>query len=166
MSSVVFQNIRESKALAYSTYALYATPAYANKNNYVMAFIGTQADKFKDAIKSMNELLTDLPADENVFALSKNSLINRLETERITDDNLMPYYYGLQDLGWKTDINLSLYNAIPSLTLADIQKFHKQKISNVKYTYAILCNENQISTKDLEKYGKVNRLTLEQIFGY
>jgi predicted Zn-dependent peptidase len=166
MSSVVFQNIRESKALAYSTYAYYATPAWAGKSNYVKAFIGTQADKFQDAVAAMNELIKKLPADENVFALSKQSLLNRLETERISDEQLINYQYRMQDLGWNKDMNFTLYNSIPALTLKDIDRFHQQNIAAAKYTYAILCNEKSITADVLSKYGKLTRLSLEDVFGY
>ena len=54
MSSVVFQNIREAKALAYSTYAVYNSASMRNKPNIMMGYVGTQADKFHDAIGSMN----------------------------------------------------------------------------------------------------------------
>lgn len=166
MSSVVFQNIRESKALAYSTFAYYATPGYKGKNNYVMAFIGTQADKFHDAVSAMNSLLKKLPMDENVFALSKESIKNRIETERVTSEDLLNYYYSLKDLGIDKDPNQSVYNALTTLTIKDAEAFHKSKISGVKYTYTVLCNHSKLSVKALEKYGKVVTLSLEEVFGY
>jgi predicted Zn-dependent peptidase len=55
MGSIVFQTIRESKALAYSTFGYYVAPQ--KKNDLLLyGYVGSQADKFKDAV-SMNELL-------------------------------------------------------------------------------------------------------------
>ncbi|MCC7299134.1 MAG: insulinase family protein, partial [Bacteroidia bacterium] len=166
MSSVVFQNIRESKALAYSTYADYSSPAYANKPYTTIAFIGTQADKFHEAIAGMNELLTDLPVDENVFALSKESLKNRIETERVDDENLVGYWFSLADLGETTDSRELLYKQLPTIGMQDVAAFHKTRIAGNIYTYAVLANAEKITAKDLEKYGKVKVLTLEDVFGY
>lgn len=166
MSSVVFQNIRESKALAYSTYAFYNTPDKAGKPYTTVAFIGTQADKFTDAVKGMNVLLDKLPVDENVFALSKESLKNKIETERVDDENLFWYWQQLTDLGFTADNQELVYNALPKMKINDIEKFHKSRIAGNTYTYAVLASSERIKTKDLEKYGKVTVLNLEDIFGY
>ena len=166
MSSVVFQNIREAKALAYSTFAVYSMPSRKEDYNMAMAFIGTQADKFHDAIKGMNELLNKLPADSNVFALSKESIKNRAETSRIDDADLVDYYFGVQDKGLNTDPNKELYETITKISLKEIEQFHRSRIANRKWAMAVVASKEKLKRKDLEKYGKVTELTLEEIFGY
>jgi predicted Zn-dependent peptidase len=166
MSSVVFQNIREAKALAYSTYAGYSIPDEKDKYCSSMAFIGTQADKFHDAIAAMNELLNGMPADSNVFALAKESLKNRIETSRTTEDYLLGTYMSLRKKGQDSDANKALYEALPNLSLKDIEAFHKNHISNRKWALCVVASKDRISRKDLEKYGKVTELSLETLFGY
>jgi predicted Zn-dependent peptidase len=166
MSSVVFQNIREAKALAYSTYAGYSIPDEKDKYCSSMAFIGTQADKFHDAIAAMNELLNGLPADSIVFALAKESLKNRIETSRTTEDYLLGTYMSLRKKGQDSDANKALYEALPNLSLKDIEAFHKNHISNRKWALCVVASKDRISRKDLEKYGKVTELSLETLFGY
>ena len=61
MGSLVFQTIRESKALAYSTYGFYVFPRKKADKYYMMAYVGAQADKFVEAVAAMNELLTTMP---------------------------------------------------------------------------------------------------------
>ena len=82
MSSVVFQSIRESKALAYSTSARQREASKKGAFNYNIAFIGTQADKFTNAVEGMNELIHSLPEDEATFELSKQSIENGIRTSR------------------------------------------------------------------------------------
>jgi predicted Zn-dependent peptidase len=166
MSSVVFQNIREAKALAYSTYAGYSIPDEKDEYCTSMAFIGTQADKFHDAIAAMNELLTAMPADSNVFALAKESLKNRIETSRTTEDYLLSTYMTLRKKGQDTDANKALYEALPKLSLKDIEAFHKTRISNRKWAMCVVASKEKIGRKDLEKYGKVTELGLDELFGY
>lgn len=166
MSSVVFQNIREAKALAYSTYAAYNVPSEAGKPFTTIAFIGTQADKFHDALKGMNELLNDLPSDETAFGLAKESLKNRVETERVSKESLVDYYFSLQDKGLNKDTRELLYAELPNITMKDVRDFHKSRLANQKHAYAVLASKDRVKTKDLEKYGKVTVLTLEDIFGY
>ena len=57
MSSIVFQEMRESKALAYSVYSVYRSPSDSSKSHYTMAYIGTQADKLAEAMTGMTDLL-------------------------------------------------------------------------------------------------------------
>jgi predicted Zn-dependent peptidase len=166
MSSVVFQNIREAKALAYSTFARYYSASEAGKPNYTLAFIGTQADKFHDAVAGMNELLTELPLDENVFELAKESIKNRLETERIDDEGITGYYQTLKEQGISLDPRIAEYELLPRIDILQISDFHKAKLSNRKYSLAVMADASKISVKDLEKYGKVTVLSLEEIFGY
>src|SRR5690606_30324482 len=61
LSSIVFQEIREAKALAYSASASYTTPVRADQAHYLRAFIGTQADKLNDAVDALLKLMNDMP---------------------------------------------------------------------------------------------------------
>ena len=55
LSSVVFQEIREKRALAYSAYAFNTAPRDNRDAHYFRAYVGTQSDKIKDAVPAMNE---------------------------------------------------------------------------------------------------------------
>jgi len=60
MSSIVFQEIRESKGLAYSSYAGYRQASEKGKSNYVFGFLSTQPDKMKEALDALTGLLNEL----------------------------------------------------------------------------------------------------------
>lgn len=166
MSSVVFQNIREAKALAYSTFASYIQPDQKDKNGRVLAFIGTQADKFNDAVNAMNELLSKLPEDTAAFSFSKSSIKNRIETERISEEGLVNYLWSMQEYGLDKDSRELLYNTLKDIKLKDIIAFHKAMLNAKNYRMAIVADKENIKPADLKKYGKVTELTLEEIFGY
>lgn len=166
MSSVVFQNIREAKALAYSTFASYVQPDQKDKNGRVIAFIGTQADKFTDAIAAMNDLLAKLPEDTAAFNFSKSSIKNRIETERISDEALVNYLWQLQEYGLDSDSRELLYKTLNGISIKDVVAFHKAKFNGKSYRMAIVADQETIKPADLKKYGKVTELTLEDIFGY
>lgn len=166
MSSVVFQNIREAKALAYSTFAQYVSPSELGKQGRAIAFIGTQADKFTDAIAAMNELLNKIPEDSAALKSSKSSIKNRIETERISDEGLVSYLWQLNELGLSSDDREQLYNKLNSIGMKEVVEAHKAKMSGKAYTMAIVANQEDIKPETLKKYGKVVELTLEEIFGY
>src|SRR5690606_38536236 len=83
MGSIVFQTIRESKALAYSTFAVFSSPDKKGKEYTMVAYVGSQADKMNDAVAGMNELLNNLPEASKSFDVSKGNALNAIETNRI-----------------------------------------------------------------------------------
>ncbi|RZL07907.1 MAG: insulinase family protein, partial [Pedobacter sp.] len=133
MGSIVFQTIRESKALAYSTSAYFNMPDKADKQFSMVAYVGSQADKMNDAVAGMNELLTVLPQAEKTFEGSKNNVINNLETTRITRDGIFSAYFADKKLGFDHDSRMDKYNAMKPLTFNDIKGFHTDNISGKPY---------------------------------
>jgi len=166
MSSVVFQTIRESKALAYSTFSAYNTPDKKEDPNYVFAYVGTQADKINQAIPAMNDLLTTLPRTEQAFVTSKAALRNKIETERITRTGILFDYQAAQKLGLDHDQRMDVYNNLDKMTLDDLQRFHEQYLEHKPYAYCVMGSKEKINLDDLKKYGRVVVLTKEDLFGY
>ena len=166
MGSIVFQTIRESKALAYSTYAYYMAPDAKDKQFSMVAYVGSQADKMNEAVGGMNELLTDLPQLDKSFEGSKFNALNAIQTERITKDAIIYSYFADQKLGLDHDSRIDRYNAIKPLTFADLKAFHTNHVANKPYTYCIVGSESKVKLDDMQKFGPVTKLTLEQIFGY
>jgi predicted Zn-dependent peptidase len=166
MGSVVFQTIRESKALAYSTFAVYSSPNSKDKENTIVAYVGAQADKMNDAVAGMNELLTALPESEKSFDLSKTNTLSGLETSRITKDGIIASYLADKKLGFDHDSRTDDYTNLKPLTFADVKAFHQGNLSGKPYNYCIVASEKKINMADLAKFGPVTKLSLEQIFGY
>jgi predicted Zn-dependent peptidase len=166
MGSIVFQTIRESKALAYSTFALYSTPDKLGKETSMIAYVGSQADKMNDAVNGMNELLTDLPQTDKSFEASKYNALNAISTERITKDGIIQSYLADKKLGYDHDSRIDQFNGLKPLTFEDIKSFHMGNVSGKPYNYCIVASEKKVSLADMQKFGTVNKLTLAQIFGY
>lgn len=166
MSSIVFQEIRESKALAYSVWASYLTATDKQKYNQFHAYIGTQADKLPEAMPGMFELINNLPEAENNFVSAKESIIQGIRTERITKARILFNYLSAQKLGLDHDIRKDVYEKVPAMNFAEIKTFQEKHIKNKKYTIAVLGKKESLDIKTLEKYGNVTYLTLEDIFGY
>jgi len=166
MGSVVFQTLRESKALAYSTFAQYVSPDKKDGRYTMVAYIGSQADKMNEAIGGMNELLTAMPETDQPFETAKQGIKQDIATERITKDDIVFNYLAAQKLGLDYDIRKQEYETLDKLNFDDIQKFHDSNLKGVPYTYCILGSENKIAPEELKKYGEVKVLTPEEIFGY
>jgi predicted Zn-dependent peptidase len=166
MGSIVFQTIRESKALAYSTYASYTVPARKEYRNSAMAYVGTQADKFNEAVAGMNELLNDLPESQKAMENAKEGLRKSLATDRITEDGILFSYLGAERMGRDYDIRKNTYDATPKFTFADLKAFHDRELSKKPYTYCIVANQDKLKEADMKKLGEFKKLSLEEVFGY
>lgn len=166
MGSIVFQTIRESKALAYSTFASYISPDKADKQYSMIAYVGSQADKMKEAIAGMNELLNELPKSEKTFEGAKNNLISNYESERIQKDAIFARYFADKKLGYDYDSRIDRASEIKSISLDDIATFHEHKIAHKPYTYIIVASDKRVKQEDMVPFGIVKTLTLEELFGY
>ena len=166
MGALVFQTIRESKALAYSTFAFYAKPDKKEDPFYTLAYVGCQADKFNESIVAMNELLNDLPkVDENI-KFARAGIKKDIETERITQDGIIFNYLAAQRLGNNEDIRKKIYTSVDKIGYDELKAFHSAYIANKPYTYCIVASDKKLSDNDMKKYGEVKKLSLEEIFGY
>ncbi|WP_431292249.1 insulinase family protein [Pedobacter sp. P26] len=166
MSSVVFQTIRGSKALAYSTGALYSSPKKKAKEYTMFAYLTCQADKMGYAINSMNELLNNLPKEDHAFELAKANALNEIATERINKEEIIRAYFRDQQLGIDHDSRIDQYEGLKVLNFSAIKAFHEQKIADKPYYYCIVASEKNVKTEALQKAGPVMKLSLKQIFGY
>jgi predicted Zn-dependent peptidase len=166
MASVVFQNLRESKALAYSTFARYDIPQRKSDPFYIVGYIGTQADKLNEALPAMNSILNDMPRTERAFTAAKEGLRNQMETGRVTRADILFDYLAAQKQGLDHDIRSDIYGKLDRETLDDLQRFHDQYYKDKPYAYCVLGSKKRIDMKELGKYGRVVTLSLKDIFGY
>ncbi len=166
MGALVFQTIRESKALAYSTFAFYAKPEKKEDPFFTIAYVGCQADKFNESVKAMNELLNDLPNVEDNIGYARDGIKKDIETERITQDGIIFNYLAAQQKGLNEDIRKSTYSAVDKIGYPELKKFHTDNLANKAYTYCIVASDKKLSEDDMKKYGEIKKLSLEELFGY
>ncbi|MCC6690565.1 MAG: insulinase family protein, partial [Bacteroidia bacterium] len=166
MSSIVFQEMRESKALAYSVFSHYQTARRKQKNNYIFSYIGTQSDKLPEAMAGMTGLLNNMPESDVVFKTAKESVVQSLRTERITKSDILFSYERSHKLGLDYDIRRDIFAKVPAMTMDEIKKFDQDYIKEKKYTILVMGKKENLDFKALEKYGKINMLQLKDIFGY
>jgi len=166
MSSIVFQELREAKGLAYTAYGNYRTPARPDRSNYVMSFIGTQSDKLPEATAGMYDLLNNMPASEKNFNNAKDAIVEKIRTERITKASILFNYEKAKKMGLTYDIRKDVYEKAPKLTLDDIKAFQQKYLKDKNYTLLILGKKDNLNIEALKKYGDIYYLTLKDVFGY
>lgn len=166
LSSIVFQEMRESKSLAYSAYVSYQPNTELHHPDYVQTYIGTQPDKLEVAIETLQNLLDDFPQVEGQFESAKIAALKKIETGRIKRTNIYFNMLQLRKLGITDDHRKQMYEEIQRITLPDLTEFFKLHIQNLEFNSVLLGKKENLDTQAVENLGIFAELSLEDIFGY
>lgn len=166
MNSIVFQEMREARSLAYSAAAAMIAPSYKDDDYQFFTYIATQNDKLDNALDGFSEIIEEMPQSRNAFDLAKQGLDARLRTERIIKDSVAWAYINAADRGETTDSRSRLFAALPGTTLDDVLAFQQKYVKGRTYYTAILGRVADLDLDALSKRGKVVILTTDDIFGF
>lgn len=166
MSSPVFQELREAQGLAYAAFAQYSVGQKKTEHDQFFGYIGTQADKQAESMKAMMDLIQNFPRSENGFEVARNSLMNQLESERITKTDILFNYESAKRRGVDHDMRKDVYEQIQNMTIEDVSNFQRDFIKGKNFNVVLVGDKGKLNLKDLQKYGTVRELTLDELFGY
>lgn len=166
MSSIVFQEIREAKALAYSTYGFYSNPAKKEDPYKAGFYVGTQSDKLTEAFDAMIALIEDMPEAEQNWNVCKQLIRQNIEANRITKEKILYNYQAALKLGFIHDYRKDVYEQIDLINLTDIKNFHQEHMAGKKWNIRVIGSKSKLDFEALSRYGKVIELSLEDVFGY
>ncbi|CAM2966088.1 M16 family metallopeptidase [Chryseobacterium flavum] len=166
LSSIVFQEIRESKSLAYSAYVSYAASSELNHPDYITTYIGTQPDKLMIAVDTMNELMNELPEVPIQFENAKNAALKQIASTRVTRNNIFFNTLRLGKLGISHDFRKDIYEQIKNMKFEDMKEFYQAEIKPVNFNTAILGKKENLDMEAVNKMGNFIEVSLEDIFGH
>ena len=166
MNSVVFQEMREARGLAYTAQASIMQPNYADTKYGYMAFIATQNDKMQMAIEAFDEIINNMPESETAFKIAKEGLISRLRTDRTVKEQVLWSFIRLRNLGLEEDRDKQIFEKVQAMTLADVEAAQEKWVKNRKYVYGILGDIQDLDLNYLKTLGPIRTVSQEEIFGY
>jgi len=166
LSSIVFQEIRESKALAYSSYAYMSMPYEEGKSHYVNAFIGTQVNKLGQATSAIMELMNEMPKAEIQFNESKIAALKKIESDRTTKTSIYWKYRMFEKAGLPHDTPKVKYEEIKNMEIGDLENFFNENIKGRNYSFCVIGKKDDMDFEALKELGEVKELSLKEIFGY
>lgn len=166
LSSIVFQEIRESRALAYSASCNYTSPAKRDRSHYFTSYVGTQPDKMKDAMIAMREIIEKMPVSEDQMENARQSVLKRIESERITRSNIFWTYKANMERGINYDVRKDVYQKIQNTTVQDLKQFQETYVKGRHYTILVLGSKDRIDMNYLRSLGDVIEMKLQDVFGY
>ena len=166
MNSIVFQEMREARGLAYSASASFDEPLHAGGAYSYTAVIATQNDKMRQAVEAFDSIINDMPRSEAAFQVAKDALVGRLRTARTTGIGVLDSYLACRRMGLSEPLTKQVYETVQGLTLDDVVNFQQEWVKGRDYCYAVLGDIEDLDTRFLSTLGPVEVLSLEDIFGY
>ena len=164
MSSVVFQELREARALAYSAQARYAQGSRQNAENLMLGVIGTQTDKTIDALSAFLDLIDNMPTSSERFEESVNSLLNRYRTSKLNFREVIGAVRNWERLGYETDPRRARYQQLQTANLDELLTFQEEHVKDRPKLISIVGDLSIIDTDDLGQFGMVEEVQIEELF--
>ena len=166
MNTIVFQEMRESRALAYSAGASMVRPSFTNNDYYFRATISSQNDKLRKAVEGFAEIIETMPESPENLEIAKNAIINKIRSQRVRGITVLYSYIRNKALGFTVPKEKLIYDRVGNLTMFDLLATHEDWIRGRTYHYAILGDPKDLDMAFLRTLGPVKVLTQEEIFGY
>ena len=166
MNAIVFQEMRESRALAYSAGAWLGSPSFLKDNYSFRATIASQNDKLEKAVKGFEEIIESLPEAPENLEIAKAGILSKLRTQRTTGERVLYSYLTDKELGLSEPRDKKVFETVDKLTMQDLLDIHARWIKGRTYWYAILGDPKDLDLQFLSTLGPVKQLSSEDIFGY
>jgi zinc protease len=166
MGSVVFQEIREARALAYSAFALYWAPQRKSDSFFILGAVFTQSDKTLDAIHAMNGIMNTMIVDDKSFGIARESVLKSIQSERIIKSNIFMSWLNNKKLGIDYDLRKDVYLKAQKADMKEVQAFFDEHFKGKNFSYLLVGNKNKLDIEALKKIGQYEELSLEEIFNF
>jgi hypothetical protein len=166
MSSVVFQEVREARALAYSAWGGYGSGHWAGDENRVLGSLTTQADKTVEAASLLEDLLHKPPLSAARFAETKRSIVEGYRTNPMHFRDVPHTVLRWEEIGLPpVDPRPAWYARAQAYTLKDLEAFSRH-CAGMPFTLAILGNRDRVDLRALKALGDVEEIPIDKLFPY
>lgn len=155
MSSIVFQEIREFRSLAYSAYGYYGLAKLPGKDNRFNGFIGCQSDKTNEAIELMDSLINFMPEKPDRMERVISSLTEKSQSARPNFRYLYNTYDNWLRLGYTEDPNKDKLNKYADLDFQTIVDFQKAELKGKPLVITIVGDVSKFDLDRLKALGEV-----------
>ena len=126
--------------------------------------IGTQTDKTVDALDSFIDLIDNMPSSSERFEESVNSLLNRYRTSKLNFREVIGAVRSWERLGFETDPRRERYQQLQTASIDELISFQEEHVKDRPKLISIVGDLSIISTEELEQFGTVEEVQVEQLF--
>lgn len=164
MSSLVYQQVREARGLAYSVSGWFGAGNKKQDQSAVFAYVGTQSDKTHDAVDALLETMK-VPFEDARLQLARASIEESHRVDRVPPRVVSRWVYTWDEQGLKADPRAARTKAALALDRAAVEKWAKAALAG-KATFSVVGNAKKLDDAKLGKLGPVTRVPVTKLFGY
>ena len=164
MASIVFQEIREFRSLAYTARGYFVNRPDVDMKGYFYGYIGTQVDKTMDAISTYIDIFKNMPKKENRLSSIRTGLTQSINTRKPAWRSQASYVRNLMKQGYEEDPNKLNYEVYNEVEFQNIVDFHKNNIEKDPLVITIVTDKSKINIDKILDYGELIELDKEKVF--
>jgi predicted Zn-dependent peptidase len=164
MSGIVFQELREARALAYSVGALYHVGTRISDENIMIGAIGCQADKTPEAVAAFIDLMDNLPESPERMQEAIRSMDNQYRTSKLSFREVIGAVRAWEKLGLAPDPRKEQFEALQHAGLDTVTAFHDQHVEGRPKLISIVGDQSRIDLNALKEFGTVTEVGLTDLF--
>jgi len=164
MASILFQEIREYRSLAYGVRGKYISSFYFDRPGYFSGFLSTQSDKTLDALEAYRDILTSLPGKpERIEAVRNDLTLSVNASQPMFRDKSESVSEWLKQ-GYKEDPRKLRYREYGNMEFPEIHGFWENNLKGKPWLVTIVGDSKRINMEKLTDYGKVKTVTFKDVF--
>ncbi len=166
MASIVFQELREARALAYQAWAQYFTAERKGEENLMVGFIGCQVDKTPEATQVFLQLMDQMPVSEERFAAAKDAILSQYRTSRLGFRQILGVVRQWERQGLAVDPRTGRYPLLQQASLEQMLKFYGEQVQHRPRMISIVGDKNKMDLALIGAAGPITEVGLPELFSY
>lgn len=163
LSGIVYQELRESRGLAYFAGSAYRSGGRVGEQSLMIGAIGTQPDKTTEALGAYIGLVEDVPVTPERFAEARESLENRLRTERIGFRDVARMVRRWEQQGLSGDPRPARFERVSRATIDEVLAFWRGHIRGRPKLISVVGDPARIDMQQLESFGPTTEMEVDSL---
>lgn len=168
MSSVLFQEMREFRSLAYSSSGRLIQPLLTRFAGAPTAFFtvtSTQADKAVTAVATLDSLFSDMPERATGCEVARRALLNSINNGHPSLRNVAAYIARRRLEGYDSDPDIERASHLKSAVASDVWAYYAGSVKPAVRVFFVVGNLSKSDLRALGRYGEVVELGKADISG-
>jgi predicted Zn-dependent peptidase len=158
MAGLVFQEVRELRALAYSAHGAFDRDEEPRQRGVLQVYVGCQADKTFEALDVLLGLVERMPERRERMTLVRSALVRSQETASPPFREVHDAIDSWQRSGYDDDPRRWLGPAYERLQFEDVAAFYRDHVAGRPVAIMVVGDPRKVDRARLRKYGKLVRV--------